>query len=443
MSSSLAQKITLKNLLVFTFPSIVMMVFMSLYTIVDGIFVAKLIGTDAFSAVNIVYPLNSLIIALGTMFGTGGTAIIVKKIGEKKEQQAREIFSFLMIFSIVISLIIVGFSIVFLEQIIYLLGSNQEIFGYCYDYAFYLILFFPANILQLQFQCLFVADGRPNIGLGITILGGLMNVVLDYVFIAIFDMGISGAAIATGIGYAVTAVYGLVYFLFNRKREIYFVKLKADWASLVHAVLNGSSEMVNNLSASITTFLFNIIMMKYLGQNGVAAISIVLYFDFILIAINLGYSMGVAPLISYNYGSQNHQKLKNIVKMSLKTSTMLGVVTLAVAVMFAPQLSAIFAEKGSEVYQLTVTGLRIYAISYLFKGINIFSSAMFTAFSDGALSALISFARSLLFLVPSIFGLSYLLGINGLWFAVPAAELLTVVVSIVCLIKYRSKYQYA
>lgn len=442
MNNILAQNINLKSILKFTFPSIIMMVITSLYTVVDGIFVSYLLGTDAFSAVNIIYPLMSFNIGLGTMFGTGITAIVSKKLGQGKREEANQNFTFIIVFTVIIGILISIISFVFLEDIIYILGSNKEIFSYCYEYGFPLIFFFVFNILQLEFQSLYVADGKPHIGLITTTAGGITNMVLDYIFISKFNMGISGAAIATGIGSLIPSLYGISYFYFNKKGNIHFVKPKFDFSVLYHAAANGSSEMVNYLSASITTFLFNIIMMKLIGQNGVAAIAILLYLDFVLIAISLGYSLGVSPLISYNYGCNDLYKLRKLFKLSVGFCIVISFFMTISTLVFSRQLVSIFTLKGTEVYNLAITGLKIYAVGYLFKGFNIFSSAMFTAFGDGKISAILSFMRTFLFLVVSLVTLPVIFGLNGVWYSSPLAEGISLIVSLFFVIKYRNKYHY-
>lgn len=414
---------------------------MSLYTVVDGTFVSRLVGTNAFSAVNIVYPLLSVTIGLSTMFGTGLTAIVSRKLGEVKEEEARQNLTFVLLATILHGVEVTLLCFFFLEDIIRALGANDEIFQDCWDYAFPLVFFFGANILQLQFQTLYVACGKPYMGLATTVLGGLANVVLDYLFIARFHMGVAGAAIATGIGYALPTVYGLMYFTFSRKGTLYFVKPKADFC-LLHTMANGSAEMVNNLSTSVTTFLFNIIMMRMLGQNGVAAVSILLYLDFGLIAIALGYSLGVAPLFSYNYGSGEEEKLKRLFQMSTQFSFAVGAVMTTGTILFAKQLAGIFTHQGTPVYGLAVSGLGIYALSYLFKGYNVFASALFTAFGDGRTSAILSFLRTFVFLSASLLELSSLFGVEGVWFATPVAELLSLALSLFYLIRCRRRYGY-
>ncbi|SCI78897.1 Staphylococcal virulence regulator protein A [uncultured Clostridium sp.] len=335
MNNELNREINLKSILAFTLPSIFMMVVMSLYTIVDGIFVSRLINTNAFSAVNIIYPLMSIVIGLGTMFGTGTTAIVSRKLGEGRQKEANQIVTFIILFTIGLGIAFSVVSCLFLGDIIHLLGANDAVFDYCREYALPIILFLPFSLLQVQFQSLFVANGKPGTGLLVTLVSGLANVFLDYYFIAVCNMGVAGAAVATGIGYFIAAVFGLYYFARHREAPLHFVKPRASMQTLMRAMTNGSSEMVSNLSTSVTTFLFNIIMMRLNGPDGVAAISILLYLDFVLIAINLGYSIGVAPLFSYNYGSGDCRKLKKLFRISLYFCTSVGVVMTAGTVLFA------------------------------------------------------------------------------------------------------------
>lgn len=440
---TLGREISLGFLLRFTLPTIIMMVFTSLYTIVDGIFVSQLINTDALSAVNIVFPLLSIVIAMGTMFGTGVAAIMGKKLGEGRRQESSENFSFVVLFSLLLSVVLAILVYIFLTPILYTLGANEDIFHYCRDYAYPLIFFLPASMLQLIFQYAMVTDGRPGLGLCVSILGGAANMALDYLFIGVFEWGIAGAAIATGIGYCIPALFGVVYFFINKKGLVFFTRPKSDWRMLQKSMTNGSSEMVSNLSMSVTTFLFNITMMHFLGQDGVAAITIVQYLDFLLVAVNLGYSMGVAPLISFNYGSKNNAKLRRIFQVSLWLTIGFAIVVTIGSMVFARPLVATFAQKGTAVFEFAASGMVIYAISYLFKGFNIFSSALFTAFSNGKVSAILSFTRTLLFLVLCILGLSVLFGVSGIWFAVPVAEVLALILSLIYVRKYRGVYHYA
>lgn len=442
MNNELNREINLKSILAFTLPSIFMMVVMSLYTIVDGIFVSRLINTNAFSAVNIIYPLMSIVIGLGTMFGTGTTAIVSRKLGEGRQKEANQIVTFIILFTIGLGIAFSVVSCLFLDDIIHLLGANDAVFDYCREYALPIILFLPFSLLQVQFQSLFVANGKPGTGLLVTLVSGLANVFLDYYFIAVCNMGVAGAAVATGIGYFIAAVFGLYYFARHREAPLHFVKPRASMQTLMRAMTNGSSEMVSNLSTSVTTFLFNIIMMRLIGPDGVAAISILLYLDFVLIAINLGYSIGVAPLFSYNYGSGDCRKLKKLFRISLYFCTSVGVVMTAGTVLFADWLASVFSPAGSAVHALAATGLRIFAVSYLFKGFSIFTSALFTAFGNGTLSAILSFMRTLILLVSAILLFSSLFGITGVWSATPAAETIAFLLAAFLAWKYGKVYRY-
>lgn len=440
--NTLNREITLKSLLQFTLPSIIMLVFSSIYSIVDGIFAAHFINTNAFAATNIVYPVLGVIIAIGTMFGTGATAIVATKMGEGQEKKAREIFSFIVWTTVVIGVVATIVTLLFLDPILKALGANQAIFDYCKQYALPIVIAFPAVLLQLQFQYYFVANGKPNLGLAITVMGGLTNMVLDYVFTAVFHWGTWGIAVASGLGYCLAALVGLLYFTFQRKGKLFFVKPKFCANALLKSMTNGSSEMVSNLSTSVTTLLFNWVMMQHLGENGVAAIAAVLYLDFILVSVALGFSAGVAPLISYNYGCGNTKRLKKLYTYSSVFSFATGIVVTILAIVFRGPLVSILAPKGSPVFEIAVFGLGIYALGYLLKGANIFYSAMFTAFSNGKVSAILSFARTLLFIVLSVLILVWLLGVDGIWWSMPVAELLAFGVSVFYVRRGRKEYGY-
>ena len=442
MSHNLNIKLSFSSILRFAFPSILMMVVMSLYTSVDGAFVSKLIGTDAMSAINIVYPFFSLMIGLGTMFGSGITAIISTKMGEGKQAEANQSFTFIIFFTIVIGFFLSVLTFIFLDKIIYFLGANEAIFQYCYDYAYPLVFFCIANVLQYQFQSVYIANGKPYVGLIFTLIGGIFNIIFDYYFIAILNMGIRGAALATGLGYLIPTIFGLWYFSSKKHGNIYFVKPSFDFKVLINTMSNGSSEMVSYLSTSITTFLFNLILMRLVGQEGVASISILLYLDFILVAIIMGYSMGVAPLFSFSHGSNQTDRINKLFKTSVLFCTITGISMTLITLLFASQLTQIFTIPGSAVYDLSVTALSIFGFSYLFKGYNIFSSAMFTAFGNGLVSATLSFMRTLVFLVVTLLLFAYLFKTTGVWLATPIAELLSLGLALYFTKKYRTQYQY-
>lgn len=443
MSNHLSKSFSFLSLMRFTAPTIVMMIFMSLYTMVDGAFVSRFVGTSALSAVNIVYPVLSVVVAVGIMLATGGSAVIARKMGEDKPRAAKEDFTFIVITGIAIGAALAAVGFIFMHPILKMLGATEGIYAYCRDYMFVLLFFTPCSILQMLFQFFFVTVGKPHTGLAVTVTGGFANIILDYIFIVPLDMGVAGAALATGIGFSIPAVFGMVYFTFKRRGTLYFVKPRFDGAMLAETCLNGSSEMVTNLSMAVTTFMFNIAMIRLLGEDGVAAITIVLYAQYFLTAVYLGYSSGVAPIISYNYGSGNEHELKKLFKISMIFLLASSVAMFAAALLLGNGIVTIFAPAGSAVYQIARNGFALFAVSYLFIGANIFASSLFTALSNGKVSAIISFLRTFVFLIAAILLLPLALGVNGLWLAVPMAEFLTLIISALFVVKLRGFYRYA
>lgn len=441
MSNSIAKDFKFFSLLRFALPTMVMMIFMSLYSIVDGIFISRLLGTNALSAANIVYPVISIVFAVGIMLSTGGSALIAKKLGEGKEREAREDFSFLTLVSFLFGIAILLIGNIFIEPIVRALGSTNALLPYCVDYLSVSLLLAPAAMLQMMFQTFFVTAGKPLIGLMLTISGGVANMILDYLFMGPFNMGISGAALATGIGELIPAVIGLFYFLFTR-HSLYLTKPVVRFQVLKESCFNGSSEMVTNLSTAVVTYLFNITMLKFLGEPGVAAITIVLYGQFLFNALYMGFSMGVAPVISYNHGSQNLPLLKRIFKICIGFISISSILITIMALVSSPVIVEIFTPIGSATYDIAKTGFFLFSINYIFAGINIYSSSMFTAFSDGKVSALISFVRTFVLIVLNILLLPYLIGVNGVWLAVPAAEFMTLFLSVYLFYKKRDVYHY-
>ena len=441
MSNSIAKDFKFFSLLRFALPTMVMMIFMSLYSIVDGIFISRLLGTNALSAANIVYPVISIVFAVGIMLSTGGSALIAKKLGEGKDREAREDFSFLTLVSFLFGIAILLIGNIFIEPIVRALGSTDALLPYCVDYLSVSLLLAPAAMLQMMFQTFFVTAGKPLIGLMLTISGGVANMILDYLFMGPFNMGISGAALATGIGELIPAVIGLFYFLFTR-HSLYLTKPVVRFQVLKESCFNGSSEMVTNLSTAVVTYLFNITMLKFLGEPGVAAITIVLYGQFLFNALYMGFSMGVAPVISYNHGSQNLPLLKRIFKICIGFISISSILITIMALVSSPVIVEIFTPIGSATYDIAKTGFFLFSINYIFAGINIYSSSMFTAFSDGKVSALISFVHTFVLIVLNILLLPYLIGVNGVWLAVPAAEFMTLFLSVYLFYKKRDVYHY-
>lgn len=441
--TALSRQFGTAALLRFALPNIAMMVFLSLYTIVDGIFISRYVGTLALSAVNMSYPLNSLEMALGIMLGTGGSAIIARELGEGKERRARGDFTAVVAVSLVLGILCMAAGLVFLNPLLRLLGTSDAQFQLCRTYTQVLLCFSPALFLQTVFQILFVTAGRPGLGLGVTVAGGVANVVLDLLFMGPLRLGVAGAAVATGIGYCISAVAGTVYFFKNRTGALWFTPFRLRWRMLLQTCWNGSSEMVSNVANAVTTFLFNVLFLAYWGEDGVASITIVMYFQFVFSAMYLGFSMGVAPVVSFKYGAQDREQLQKIFRScGIFILLCSGAMYLLSRIVIGPCLS-VFTDPGSRVYAITMEGFPIYAAAFWFMGANIFASSLFTALSDGVVSAAISFARTFLFLVSMLLILPQWLGAWGIWLAVPAAEALGLVVSAVFILWGRRKYGYA
>ncbi len=428
MNTSINQDFTPRTLLSFAMPSIIMMIFMSCYTIVDGIFVSRFVGSNALSSVNIVYPVAGIVIAVATMLATGGNAIISNYLGQGKPEEARSFMTQFIVIGLFVSLLIMVFSLILLTPICRILGSTDALLSDCQIYLAVLILFSPACMLQTFFQSFFVTAGKPNLGLLLMIGAGLLNGVLDYLLIVPLHMGVGGAALATGIGQSLPAVVGVIYF-FSRRTDLYFTRFKFDFRIIGEACYNGSSEMVSQLSNSIVTFLFNIILIRLAGAAGVAAITIILYGQFLFNAFYLGLSIGVSPVIGFQYGAGQKKKLRSTYRIIMLFTCISSVVIVVLSVPGSHSIVSVFT-KDADTFQLAETGFKIFSVNFLFSGINIITSGFFTALSNGKISAIISFSRTLFFLVICLFVFPHFLGITGVWIAVPVAEFLTLLLCI-------------
>lgn len=428
MSTSLNQHFTPWALLKFAFPSIIMMIFMSLYTIVDGIFISRFLGSNALSSLNIVFPVINVVIAIATMLGTGGNAIISKYLGEGRSRDARECLTQFTVIGLAISLLLLVLTQIFLTPLCRALGSTDVLLADCRAYLSVSLLFAPACMLQTLFQSYLVTAGMPALGLFLTIGAGILNAVLDYVLILVFPMGIAGAAIATGIGQSVPAVAGLFYFLLSRK-GLYFTRFRLHPKELFMACYNGSSEMVTQLSNAVITFLFNLIMLELAGENGVAAITILLYGQFLFNGFYLGFSIGISPIVGFQYGAGNRKQLRSIYRTSFLFVLASSVALTVIAVISSTPLVSVFT-RDPETFTLADAGFRIFAFNFLFSGFNIASSGFFTALSNGRVSAIISFLRTLVFIVLSLLTLPRFFGITGAWLAIPVAEFLTLMLAL-------------
>lgn len=422
--NALAQDFHFLSLIRFAFPTMVMMIFMGLYTIVDTIFVSRFVNTNALSALNIVCPVINLTVGLGTMLAAGGSAIVAAKMGQGREQEARRDFSFIVLAGAVLGIFITLIGIRWIDPILYGLGANDILFPYCREYLFIILLFTPASMLQVLFQNLIVTAGRPGFGMVLSVSAGIANVILDFIFMGILKMGIRGSALGTGIGYLIPTVFGILFFAGNTG-TLSFCHPSFDWKMLFRSLSNGCSEMVSQAASAVTTFLFNSTMMSLAGENGVAAVTIMIYTQFFLTTLYIGYSMGVAPVISYNYGRKNHRQLKRTILHSLAFTAGSSVGIFGISMLFGEPFLRIFCRPETEVYAIAGEGIRIFPAAFLFCGMNIFTSSMFTALSNGKVSALISFLRTFGLITLFLMLLPKFLGITGVWMAVPAAEAVT------------------
>lgn len=432
---------TLKNILRFAVPTIAMSVFMSFYTMVDGLFVANLISTQALSAINLTAPVIQLVTAISTMLATGGSAVIMKKIGEQKKAEARQDFTFLILVNVIVGLVMCMAGYALTGKIFGAMDLSPEVSGYCVDYLSRYLLFTVPILLMNNFTLYMIASDKATLSLVCSVSGGVLNMVLDYVLIALCDLGIAGAAIATGLGYSVTAVVGLV--VFSREGSLlHFTRPVLRPRALLSAASNGCSEMATALVTGIVTMAFNATMLHYVGEDGIAAVTIIMYVLMFASSLYTGYSYGVAPMLSYYYGEGNREKLKKLVTTSLRIIAAIALTTTVLSLLATRPLVGVFAQPDDPVYALAVTGNRICSTALLLIGFNIFASGMFTALSNGVVSAVLAFSRSFVFMLAAMAVLPALLGIPGIWLATPAAEGMALILSAVMFFKYRKRYGY-
>ena len=395
-----------------------------MYTIVDGFFISRFVGTAALSATNIVYPLIGFFLAVGIMFATGGSAVVAAEMGRGEHREASGHFTAVVLTAVGFSVLAGAACLTFTDPVLDLLGASADTWAYGREYITILLVFMPISMLQCLFQSFLVTAGRPGLGLGLTVGAGLANMVLDYLFIVPLQMGIAGAALATAIGYCIPAVGGL-WFFFRNRGGLCFTRPLWDFSVLLRSCANGASEMVTNLASSIITVVFNLILMAWIGTEGVAAITVIMYAQFLMVAFFMGFSIGVAPVFGYHYGAGNHRYLLRIRDHCIRFVLGASVVVAAVSYLSSGLIAVLFAPEGSLTAQLVDRGMRLFSLSFLFAGYNIFASALFTALSDGRTSAQISFARTFFFILVGIWLMTTLLGLDGLWLAIPFAELVT------------------
>lgn len=443
MKISLSEHFNFKKLMRFVLPSIIMMIFTSIYSVVDGIFVSNFVGTTSFAAINLIMPPLMIFGAVGFMIGAGGSAIVARTLGEGDIGRANEYFSMLIYFIAATGILLTAVGFFVIKPIAEVLGARGQMLDDCVLYGRILLLCLTPFMLQSAFQSFFVAAEKAKLGLAFTIAAGLANIILDAVFILACKWGLLGAALATGISQCAGGILPLIYFCRKNGSLLRLTKAKPNLKILLKACTNGSSELMTNISMSVVNILYNYQLMRLAGENGVAAYGFIMYVSFIFAAIFIGYSIGSAPIISYHYGAENQAELKNLFKKSILFVSAGGILLTALAIGLATPLSELFVGYDRALFELTRHGFRIYAVSFLLIGFNIFGSAFFTALNNGLISAVISFLRTLLFQTGTILVLPLILGLDGVWIAVIAAEFLAAAVTAVFFIAKRKQFNYA
>ena len=442
MAIRLSDHFGYRRILRFTVPSILMMIFTSIYGVVDGFFVSNFVGKIPFAAVNFIMPFLMILSAFGFMIGTGGTAVVSKAMGEGRGEDAKRYFSFLVCFVVMGGVMLAVLGIAFLPQICRLLGAEGELLHYCVLYGRIILAALPAYMLQTMFQSFLITAERPKLGLAVTVAAGLANMVLDFLLVYVFSLGIVGAAIATAVSQAVGGLVPLAYFFGRRGRVLHFTQFGFYGNVLLKTCTNGSSELMSNISMSLVGILYNNRLLALAGEDGVAAYGVVMYVNFIFIAIFIGYSIGVAPVIGYHYGAENRDELKSLLRKSTVLVGLGGLLLTLIGVAFASPMARLFVGYEIGLLDMTVRGLVISSLSFLFCGIGIFGSSFFTALGDGVTSAIISFCRTLIFQVGAILLLAALFALDGIWFSIVIAEIFATMVTAAFLVTKKKKYKY-
>lgn len=430
------------RLLKFTFPSIIMMIFTSIYGVVDGFFVSNFVGKTGFAAVNLIYPFLMMLGALGFLFGTGGSALVSCTLGAKDHEGANRIFSLLIYVSLILGIVITVLGIVFLRPVSRLLGAEGAMLEDCVLYGRIILLALPAFILQLEFQSFFITAEKPQLGLWATVVSGVTNMVLDGLLVGILPLGLVGAAVATAMSQVVGGIIPLFYFSRPNTSLLQLGKTRFDGRALLRTCTNGSSELMSNISMSLVNMLYNIQLLRYAGENGIAAYGTMMYVNFVFLAAFIGYSIGTAPVVGFHYGAQNHSELKGLLRKSLVIIGGFSITMLLSGYVLADPLSRLFVGYDPELMDLTKSGFYTFALSFLFAGFAIFFSGFFTALNDGLTSALISFLRTLVFQIAAVMILPIFWGIDGIWWSVVVAEALAVVTGVIFLVLKQKKFQY-
>lgn len=442
MKIKLSDHFTYSKLLRFVFPSIIMMVFTSIYGVVDGLFVSNFAGKTAFASINLVMPFVMILGGIGFMIGTGGTALVSKVLGEGKKEKANEIFTMMIIFTLLLGALLSVIGVISMPWVAKFLGATEEMMADCVIYGRIVTGFTVTFMLQNVFQSFLIAAEKPKLGLLATVLAGITNMALDAIFIIVFKWGVAGAAIATGLSQCVGGIFPLIYFLRKNSSLLRLTKTKLEIKPILNACGNGSSELMSNISSSVVSMIYNFQLMKYVGEDGVSAYGVLMYVQFIFVAIYIGYAIGCAPITGYHFGARNHNELKNMLRKSSFLSAVSGVVLTILAIALSSPLAKLFVGYDKELYELTRHAFRLFAYSFLLAGFNIFTSSFFTALNNGAVSAAISFMRTLIFQTSSVLILPIFLGVDGIWWAITVAEIFAFILSLIFLFAKRKKYNY-
>lgn len=443
MDNSLTMRHDARSLLRFAMPTIIMTVFMSLYTTVDGLFVANFVSADALAGLNLVIPGVSAMVAISVLFNAGGSLVISRKLGEGKPEEAREDLSLLILLTMAFGAVVTVLALTFARPVLMMLGATENLYSIAYDYYKVQAMFAVPCLLQVQFQYLFVTAGAPTLGLVCVVVAGVSNIILDYVFVALLNWGLTGAALATGMGYSIPAVVGLVWFAANRKGLLHLVRPRFRLSTLKESVINGVASMIINLAGAMVTWLYNRVIILYLGEIGISAATIVLYARFLLNSVLSGYASGVAPVISYNYGMQDFEQVKLLFRTSLKAVLAGSVLVLGISVVARDGIVALFSAGDPYLAGLASRGIFLFSFSYLFNGINTFAATLFSSLNNGKLSAVMAALNTFVFLTGAMFLLPGLgLNADGVWLAVPVAEFLSLFVTLFLLKKKQPDYNY-
>lgn len=442
MKIQLSDHFTYPKLLRFVIPSVVMMVFTSVYGVVDGLFVSNYVGKTPFAAVNLVMPFIMIFGGIGFMFGTGGSALVAKTLGEGDHEKANRYFTMMVWVCLLVGILVSSVGVVFMRPIAKWLGADTAMLKHCVSYGRIVLAFNPAFMLQNLFQSFLITAEKPKLGLAATVAAGVTNMALDALFVAVFHWGVAGAAIATGLSQCVGGLFPLFYFIRPNSSLLRLTRTRLEGRPIVKACVNGASEVVSNLTSSVVGMLYNFQLLKYAGEDGVASYGVLMYIEFIFIAAFIGYSIGSAPIISYHYGAAHHDELRSLRRKSTVLMFESGLGMLILAQLLASPLSHVFIGYDRTLHDMTVHAFRIFSLLFLLAGFNIFASSFFTALNDGGVSAAISFLRTFIFKMSAVLLLPLFLGLDGIWWATVVAEVAACIISVIFLITKRKKYNY-